>query len=412
MENKRLLIIALNWPAPSYSAAGIRIFQLIKYFQDHGYCITLACTADLPVVAFRALKIEPVQIKVNNSGFDVFVKELNPDIVLFDRFTAEEQFGWRVAEFAPKAIRILDTEDLHSLRKTREEAIKKNIEFTSDLWLESDTTKREVASIYRCDLSLIISRFELDLLTQHIGIDPSILMYLPFMLENIMDAQQTAFNSYEQRKDFVFIGYGGHAPNVDAIEQLKSNFWPEIRKVLPLAKLHIYGGNLPQKITQLHHEKEGFLIQGWAPISNDVIGSARVLLAPLRFGAGLKGKLVEAMQNGTPFVTTSIGVEGMYDEKDWNGMGCDDPKVFAETAIRLYDNQENWERAQQLGCSMFNRLFDKKEWIPKLDLQLNSILEDLLVHRRKNFFGSLLYHQTLASTKYIAKWIQEKNKGQ
>ena len=89
---------------------------------------------------------------LNDSGFDAFVKKLDPNIVLFDRFFTEEQFGWRVTEFAPNALRILDTEDLHSLRQVREQLFKNNIPFTVEKWLQSDVTKREIAAIYRSDL--------------------------------------------------------------------------------------------------------------------------------------------------------------------------------------------------------------------------------------------------------------------
>ena len=92
----------------------------------------------------------------------------------------EEQFGWRVAENCPDALRILDTEDLHCLRKTRHEAMKKQIAFTEERLMASEITKREIASIYRCDLSLIISRFEMKLLKETFKIQESLLCHLPF----------------------------------------------------------------------------------------------------------------------------------------------------------------------------------------------------------------------------------------
>ncbi len=207
---------------------------------------------------FSKKGIETIQIKVNHPSFDVFVKRLDPDIVLFDRFTSEEQFGWRVAEQVPNALRALDTEDLHSLRKTREEALKRNTDFTTDLWLENDTTKREMASIYRCDLSLIISSFEMKLLTQVIGIDESVLLHLPFMHYPLEYNITSNWPTYEVRQDFVFIGFGGHTPNVDAIQQLKTEIWPLIRKTLPKAKLNIYGGNFPKKYSNCTMKKKVF----------------------------------------------------------------------------------------------------------------------------------------------------------
>ena len=106
-------------------------------------------------------------------------------MVLFDRFLTEEQFGWRVADNCPQALRVLDTEDLHSLRHVREQCFKKEIPFTTDAWLADDKTKREIASIYRCDLSLIISSYEMELLTEVLKIDKSLLLLLPFMVNEI-----------------------------------------------------------------------------------------------------------------------------------------------------------------------------------------------------------------------------------
>ncbi len=355
--------------------------------------------------------IETIQIKVNHSSFDVFVKGLDPDIVMFDRFTAEEQFGWRVAEQAPNALRILDTEDLHSLRKTRGEALKQNVDFTTDLWLENDITKREMASIYRCDLSLIISSFEMKLLAQAIGIHESMLLHLPFMLNPLDDSIISNWPTFETRQDFVFIGFGGHAPNVDAVHYLKTEIWPLIRKDLPKAKLHAYGGNLPQRIRQLHNEKEGFLIHGWTSDVRKVMADARMLLAPLRFGAGLKGKLVDAMLSGTPSITTPIGAEGIHEPLEWNGKICNDPESFAKAAITFYNDQIEWHLAQQNGHKIINRFFDKKGLSENFRQKLKVTQESLAAHRGKNFIGSLLRHQTLASRKYMAKWIEEKNKG-
>ena len=111
-----LLIIGFVWPEPNSSAAGGRMLQLIAQFQQQGYAITFASPAmdsDF-MVDLASLNVDKKSIALNCTSFDVFVKELNPTVVLFDRFMIEEQFGWRVAENCPDALRILDTEDLLS----------------------------------------------------------------------------------------------------------------------------------------------------------------------------------------------------------------------------------------------------------------------------------------------------------
>lgn len=111
-----------------------------------------------------------------------------------------------------------------------------------------------------------------------------------------------------------------------------------IKKQVPEAVLNIYGAYASQKVLQLNNIKEGFLIKG-AENANEVVLKARVVLAPLRFGAGIKGKLLEAMQCGTPSVTTSIGAESMHADLSWNGFIEDNPDAFAKKAVELYHNK-------------------------------------------------------------------------
>ena len=386
------------------------MLQLLGVFQKQGYSITVASAASRSEFSLdlTALGIEMRDIKMNDSSFDDFIKELEPNVVVFDRFLSEEQFGWRVAEHMPNAVRILDTEDLHSLRHVREQCFKKGMEFTTDIWLQDDKTKREIASIYRCDLSLIISSFEFELLKEVLKIDKGLLLLLPFMVDEINENIQ--WPTYEQRTDFLFIGGGKHAPNVDAILHLKNNIWPLIRQQLPNAKLNVYGAYLPQQVLEMHNTKEGFWIQGRAEDVQIVMQQTRVCLVPLRFGAGIKGKLLEAMRNGTPSVTTSIGAEGMQGILDWNGFIENSPADFANAAVRLYTDETIWQTAQEQGKTLVNTLFSKNSLETLFVSKLDDLLMNLSNHRKQNFIGALLQHQTLNATKYMGKWIEEKNK--
>ena len=386
--------------------------QLLDVFQKDGYAITIASaasksehSADLSSSAYQTKTI-----KINHSSFDEFVANLNPDVVLFDRFLTEEQFGWRVAEQCPNALRILDTEDLHSLRHVRETCFKKGIEYTTDAWLQDDKTKREIASIYRCDLSLIISSYELELLTDVLKIDKSLLLLLPFMLPEIKE--EPAWNTFEQRTDFIFIGGGKHAPNVDAIQCLKHTIWPLLHERLPQANLLIYGAYLPQQVLQMHNPKEGFLVKGRAADVDEVMSSAKVCVAPLRFGAGIKGKLIAAMINGTPSVTTTLGAEGMNGILNWNGYIENDHIAFVEAAVRLYTISHTWKLAQEQGKMLINTLYAKTSLAHILVEKVTQLQKELAAHRVQNFIGNLLQHQTMTTTKFMGKWIEEKNKGQ
>lgn len=124
---KELLVIGFVWPEPKSSAAGSRMLQVIEQFQNQDYTITFASAAKTSQNTFdlASIGVHLQGIHLNDTSFDVFISQLNPDVVLFDRFMTEEQYGWRVAEQCPKALRVLDTEDFHGLRKAREQALKK-----------------------------------------------------------------------------------------------------------------------------------------------------------------------------------------------------------------------------------------------------------------------------------------------
>jgi len=403
-----LLIIGYTFPEPSTTAAGKRMMQLISFFEEHKFHIVFSSTASITdkSVSFMDSKIEIKKIKLNDPSFNDFIKELNPAMVLFDRFVTEEKFGWRVAEYCPEAIRILDTEDLQCLRNARHEAFKGERDFTtSDL--HSDIAKREIAAILRCDLSLIISSYEMSLLNSVFKIEPSLLHHLPFMVD--LSSLPISTKTFEQRQHFMTIGNFRHAPNWDAVLYLQK-IWPLIRKQLPKAELHIYGSYPPPKATALNNPKTGFLIKGWADNAFDVMQSARVCLAPLRFGAGIKGKLLEAMIMQTPSVTTNIGAEGMHNDLPWPGKIANTADDFANAAVEMYTNQSDFEQAQQDGNTLLNTLYDKAQLSTVLIKKIDSISSDLNAHREKNFTGQMLKHHTMRSTQYMSQWIAEKNK--
>ncbi|MBF4514805.1 glycosyltransferase family 4 protein [Flavobacterium sp. ANB] len=409
---KKLLIIGFVWPEPNSSAAGGRMMQLISIFGANGFEITFASPAldsDF-MVDLSEFGVEKKSIELNNSSFDDFIIHLNPDVVLFDRFMIEEQFGWRVSENCPKAIRLLDTEDLHCLRTARQKAFKENRTFQLADLLSEEVAKREIASILRCDLSFIISEFEMNLLKDVFKIDSSLLHYLPFLVDKMIEDDLLKLPSFEERKNFVFIGNFLHEPNWNTVQHLKETIWPLVKKQFPEAVLEVYGAYPSQKVLQLHQPKNGFFIMGRAADANEIVKNAKVVLAPIRFGAGLKGKLLEAMQCGTPSVTTTIGSEAMFDTLPWNGFITDDVEEFAKHAITLYQNENLWKESQKNGIAIVNECYQISKYSTQLIETIHALLNDSESHRLHNFMGSLLQHHTLKSTKYMAKWIEAKNK--
>lgn len=405
---KKVLVIGYVWPEPNSSAAGTHMMSLLNAFRAQNWQVEFATPAlrTEHMVNLDDFGISSQSIALNCESFDDYVKAYAPDIVMFDRFMMEEQFGWRVDKHCPNALKILDTEDLQCLRNARHEAHKGEREFTTND-LHSDIAKREIAAILRCDLSLIISSYEMSLLNDVFKIEPSLLHHLPFMVD--LNTLPTSTKTFEQRQHFMTIGNFRHAPNWDAVLYLQQ-IWPLIRKQLPKAELHIYGSYPPPKATALNNPKTGFLIKGWADNAFEVMQSARVCLAPLRFGAGIKGKLLEAMIMQTPSVTTNIGSEGMHNELPWPGKIANTTEDFANAAVEMYNNQSEFEQAQQDGNTLLNTLYDKAQLSAALIQKVDSISSDLNAHREKNFTGQMLKHHTMRSTQYMSQWIAEKNK--
>lgn len=402
----QLVIIGSVWPEPQSTAAGSRILQLISLFQEQGFEVTFMCSASRSDYSYdlTQISVHPQSILLNDARFDSEIVKINPSIVVFDRFMTEEQYGWRVAEQCPNALRILDTEDLHFLRKAREIAYKQNRELVFEDYI-SDVFKREMAAIYRSDLTLIISEFEMELATTTFSIDPKLLYYIPFLSENA----PLKTPKFSERNHFVSIGNFLHEPNWQTVILLKK-YWPTIKKQLPNAQLHVYGSYVTEKAKQLHNEKEGFLIQGRAEEVASLFLNAKVLLAPIPYGAGLKGKLFEAMQFGLPSVTTLMGAEGMRGAFDWNGAVTTNETAFIEQAVRLYSDESLWEKAQENGFTILEHRFKKALFASDFKNKITQCLQNLVANRQTNFWGQILQHHSLQSTKYMSKWIEAKNK--
>ncbi|CAM1363630.1 Glycosyltransferase [Tenacibaculum litopenaei] len=406
---KHVVVIGYVWVSPKASAAGSRMLQLIAFFLRNEYTVTFATPAQKNKEAFdlQSLGVKEASIELNHESFDDFIKREAPTVVLFDRYMMEEQFGWRVAEACPEALRILDTEDLHCLRLARQQAVKKGSPFAVESLLESDMAKRELAAIYRSDVSLIISSYEMTLLTSLFKVPKSLLYHLPFMYPKM--PENTGNSDFESRKNFVFVGNFLHAPNVDAVLQLRS-LWKLIRKQLPEAELHIYGAYPTQQIQECHKPTMGLFVKGYVEDAEIPVKEARVVLAPIRFGAGIKGKLTEAMRMLTPSVTTKIGAEGMHDGLPWNGVVVDSELDFVTAAVDLYRNREAWEQAREHGIQLINKHYEQELLSARLLAQIEQRLDNLSQDRRANFIGSMLQYKTLQATKYMSKWITEKNR--
>jgi len=139
------------------------------------------------------------------------------------------------------------------------------------------------------------------------------------------------------------------------------------------------------------------------------MSKAKVCLAPIRFGAGLKGKLLDAMLYGTPAVTTRIGVEGMYG-KDCALFSKDDEEKYINHSVSLYNDKSLWTKIQNKGSMILKEHYSKELFSNQFISRLNFIKENISSHRKQNFVGQILQHQSMQATKFMSRWIEEKNK--
>ncbi len=423
-DTTHVLVIGYVWPEPRSSAAGGHMMQMLESFLEAGWRITFASPASVGEhkADLHSLGIDEQTIELNNNSFDRFISDLKPDVVLFDRFMMEEQFGWRVEQHCPDAVRVLETSDLQALRDARQQQLKARLKadpdpndftalFAPELsevfrqMSDTDLAKREIAAIYRSDLSLMISDVEIRLLTELFQLPPALLHWCPLMVE-----QPTAFTAFEDRAHFISIGNFRHAPNWDAVLWMKTTLWPLIHQQLPGAQLHIYGAYTPPKATALHNPAQGFHVMNWAENALQVMSAARICLAPLRFGAGIKGKLADAMLCGTPNITTPIGAEAMHGDLPWPGVIATHAQALAQAAVQLYQDQPSWLQAQADGKALLAARYDRRFHGPALVARIEQCRQQLARHRGDNFTGAMLRHHHHKSTQYMAQWIEAKNR--
>jgi len=408
--NVQILWIASVWPEPKASAAGIRTMELIRASKRAGHEVQISSPSKssehrekLIDAGFITHRFEP-----NDSTFDTFLKSYSPDVVVFDRFMIEEQFGWRVREHAAEALRVLDTIDLHSLRRARERSIISGRKILSDTDLNSEDAIREVSSILRSDFTLLVSEYEKDLLISHYGISKELLEVVRWYYAPIESPD------FDSKKHFVTIGNFNHSPNRDSVRILQSEIWKKIkanllRKGVIDAELHIYGAYPTREFMDMDDPASGFRVKGWAEDSISTLKEYRVNLAPLRFGAGIKGKVSDGWASGTPCVGTSVAAEGMCDGQEFGGFIADDWESFSENASLLYLNRIEWENAKRNGDIILKNLFSENEAL-KFISSLTESHKHLIEKRIRNFTGSMLWHHQNRSTEYFSRWIELKNR--
>ena len=378
--------------------------------------------------------------------FHAILTTTQPSIVVFDRFFAEEMFSFIVRKYYPDALRIIDQQDVHFLREARQKmaakmtttattTIKDIVAHRPDA-TSSRSLLREIASIYRSDLTFVCSPVELQMLTAEYNIPDTKLALAPFFCDDDAllgngDHRRNHKNEQEgERRHVMMIGTFRHPPNLDSVQWVMNSLWAILRPRLPPGtELHIYGSYPPPNaMNEFHKPQNGIYFKGFLP-SLDVMRGYRLLLAPLRFGAGLKGKIVDAWCHGLPVCTTLIGSEGMTattttttkssgggggggggaEMDGWGGLGrAATAAEVVDDAATLYHDQELWGRCQQRGYALLRELYDRTTRLDHVHRAIEESVDYMQERRRSDVVGSILWEQQFRSTEYFSKWIELK----
>ncbi|RLO13176.1 hypothetical protein DYB28_001452 [Aphanomyces astaci] len=417
-NGKAILIAGSVWPERPSSAAGVRTCDMIDILLDEGWDVVCISPSRLNAHtrALAATGVHCEQVDPNKEeALEAFMcsRETPVHVALFDRYIAEEMYGWQVTKLAPHALRVLDLQDVHFLRKAREFHVctdKKDYRTTLqpsiDVEPVASVVLRELASVYRSHLTLYVSEFEKTMLTTRFDVPPRRLRKLDYIVPD--DKLNQFPPNFKDRRHVAVIGSFKHAPNVDGLHWLKDTLWPTMRQSLPPhTELHMYGSYASAKaIKSLHNPHMNVHVMGFCDDVHETLASYRVSLAPLRFGAGIKGKIIDSWAAGTPVVSTSVGAEGMHyhPNQPWGGAVADSPAEFADRVAALYGNADEWTAAYEGGKVLCRTHYD-------LDSQRRTLLDVVGSPTDvDNWVGRVLESSQFRATEYMSRFIQEKNK--
>ena len=241
-------------------------------------------------------------------------------------------------KYAPQARLVFDTVDLHYLRERR------GAEVAGDAALAraaEATRKLELDIIARADATFVVSEVERTLLAQDA---PQAQVDILSNLHRVAGPGR----AFEQRRDLVFVGGFRHPPNVDAVRWFATEVFPLIRAELPELRFHCIGADAPPEIAALA-EQPGVEIHGHVPDLDPYMDGARIAVAPLRYGAGVKGKVNLSMAHGQPVVATACAVEGMHLRDGEDALVADTAADYAQAVLRLYRDPVLWRRLSENG---------------------------------------------------------------
>jgi len=352
-QHHRALVIDACTPMPDRDAGSVRLLELMRLLVDSDGHVTFfadtRATAghsppDLQRYGIQALwgawvGAVPAWLAKHGPTFA---------LIIFSRHYVMGPLLPLLRQYAPQARVVFDTVDLHFLREERE------AEQSGDMIRRLSarrTREGELRMVKRSDVTWVVSPFEKKLLAE-------LLPESRVEIVSTIHAVHAGTAGLPGRQDLVFVGGYRHAPNVDAARWLADEIFPRVRALRPSVRLHLVGSEAPTEVVALG-QREGIVFHGHVPDLDALLDAARVGLAPIRYGAGVKGKVNQYLSRGLPTVATACAVEGMHLVNEQDALVADDPEAFAAAIIRLVDDDALWQQLRTGGWANTRRYFSR-----------------------------------------------------
>ena len=359
-DRQRLLVLDANVLTPDMDSGSITTLRLIEAFQALGWSITFAALHNLSYDPDYSARLQRLGVEMLHSPFVGGIDDIiahrgeDYDVVIGLRHNVLFPVYNKLRQRLPLARVIFHNMDLHHLRMERQGALANDRRVSSLAQVAHD---EESYLAFSADCTLITSQAEEEIIRQEIK-DARLVTYA-----YTMDVCP-AVRPRAARFDILFFGGYRHTPNVDAAERLALEIWPLLVDRLPQeARLVLAGSEMPERIRQLAGDR--IVTLGFVPDLRDALEDARVFVAPLRYGAGVKGKLVKALANGLPSVCSGVTVEGMGLEDGRETLVANTPEEFAHAIRHLYEDEALWNGIQAAGYRFVDRNYARDAGLDK-----------------------------------------------
>ena len=347
----RVLVLDVRTPTPDKDAGSITVFNLLLLLRQMGFQVTFIPTGNLMYRKGYTEDLGRAGVEVLYAPYTISVRQhlkrsgKHYDLAFLFRPQVAQQYLKTVRRLCPQAKVLYHTVDLHYLRMMREAGLTKDeASMREALKMKRD----ELDAIRGADASIVHSTVELEMLRPEL---PGKLIHVFPLIMNVRHPD----NPFSKRHDIMFIGGYQHSPNIDAVRFFANEVMPLIRPRLPGARFLAVGSGPPPEIQALN--SGDVVITGYVKDLDPLLDQMRISVAPLRYGAGIKGKIGTAMAVGLPVVGTTLAAEGMSLTHGENFLIADSPQELADAIVRLYNDEALWNRLSSEGLK-----FAEREW--------------------------------------------------